>query len=262
MSSTIKERMNSYKESCSMKLMRRLPVIININGRSFSKITNTVSKPYSEALMEAMCATTIKLCHEIDGTVLAYTYSDDITIIARNDQTNETQPWFQNEIQKIASVSSSIATSEFSHIIKDLGITLNGDARFSSTVFTVPSISEVVNLMIHKQQMATASALSYSLFYELVNEHGEEDAIDILKGRSSEDKEELLREYGKSLSDYPLTFRRGAACYRSPQIVPTRDGSIIKKKWIVNTELPVFSANHTFLNNVLNNGTDIIRAPT
>lgn len=251
---TLKDRINSYREVSSQKLMRRLPVVINVNGRSFRKLTSSLGKPYNNEFSNVMCATAVKLCHEIDGAVFAYTYNDDITIIVRNDQSLETQPWFQNDVQKIVSASASIATLEFSNACKAVDLTLNAEATFVANVFTVPSLTEAMNVLIAKQQAASQSSLNFAVFYELSLKYGD-DAIDILQNRSPEDKEELLEECGRSYNTYPAPFRRGIACYRAPTLV----SGVIKNKWIINTELPIFAKDQTFLGNIFKSGADIVR---
>lgn len=255
---TLKDRINSYREVSSQKLMRRLPVIINVNGRGFRRLTSNIDKPYSNELSNVMCATAIKLCHEVDGAVFAYTFNDDIIIIARNDQSHETQAWFQNDVQKIVSASASIATLEFSNALRAVDLSLNGEATFIATAFTVPSITEAINVLIAKQQLAAQTSLNFSAFYELSAKYGD-DAIDILQHRTPEDKEELLEECGRSYNTYPTAFRRGIACYRAPTLISSRDGGVIKNKWILNTDLPVFTKDQTFLANIFKSGSDIVR---
>jgi len=256
---TLKDRINSYRDACSQKLLRRLPVVINVNGRGFRRVTSMIEKPFSADLANVMCATAVKLCHEIDGAVFAYTFNDDITIITRNDQSYETQPWFQNDVQKIVSAASSIATLEFSNAAKEVGLGSLAEAMFTSHAFTVPSLTEAINVLIAKQQLASQSALNFSVFYELTEKYGD-DAIEILQNRTPDDKEELLEECGRSFSAYPAPFRRGVACYRSPTLVNSKDGGIIKNKWVIDPDLPLFSKDQAFLTNIFKTGSDIIRA--
>ncbi len=255
---TLKERINDYREVSSSKLMRKLPIVINLNGRSFRRITQGIEKPYSTDFSNVMCATAIKLCHEISGAVFAYIFNDDITIVARNDQSVETQAWFQNDIQKIVSVSASIATLEFANAAKSFDLILNGEATFTSNVYTVPSTMEAINVLILKQQLCQQTSLNFSAFYELSHRYGD-DAIDILQNRSPEEKEELLAQCGQHYTTFPLPFRRGIACYRSPTLISSRDGDTFRNKWTLNTELPIFSKDSKFLENILRSGSDIIR---
>lgn len=257
---TLKERITSYKEANSLKLMRRVPIIINVNGRAFARITNDLSKPYCAEFMNAMCATSIKLCHEITGSVFAYCFNDNITIVTRNDQSNETMPWFQNDAQKIVSASASIATLEFSNAARDLGLKLAGDATFASSVYAVPNLTEAINVLVAMQQVSTHSSLNFASYYELYKKYGQ-DAYDIVQGRTAEEKEELLtEECGIAFNNYPSAFRRGVAFYRAPTLVSSAEGQIMKNKWVMNNEIPIFTKDQTFLTNIFKSGADIYRA--
>lgn len=240
--------------------MRKIPIVVNINARSSQKTTAKLEKPHSNKFSNAMCATTVKLCHELEGAILAYSFSDDITVIIRNDQSFDTQPWFNNDIQKINSVAASIATLEFSKAAISVGMDLN-EVTFLSHVFAVPNLTEVSNLLIAKQQLATQSAIGFAAYYELYKKYGE-DSEDILQGRTLDEKEELLaEECGISFNEYPSVFKRGFAVYRAPSIIGGLSGQSIKNKWIVNPDIPLFTKEHSFLNNLLKTGADIVRLP-
>lgn len=256
---TLKDRVNSYQECYSQKIMPRLPVVISLVGRSFDRVTSKLTKPYALDLTNVMCATAIKLCHEVEGTVFAYVFYDDITLVVRNDQTNDTKPWFQNDIQSIVSVSASIATLEFNNAARSTELPLLGDATFVSSVFAVPNLGEAANVIVCKQQLAQHRALTGAVMHKLTEKFGD-DAIDILQNRSADEKEELLREYGSDFSSYPQPYRRGIACYRAPVAVNSKDGQIFKKKWILNNELPFFAKDQSFLTNIFKIGSDIVRA--
>lgn len=251
--------MNSYQACYSQKILPRVPIVITINGRSFSRITSKIEKPFSLDFLNVMCATTIKLCHEVEGAVFAYTFGDDITLVVRNDQSLETQAWFQNDIQSMVSVSASIATLEFSSAAKSCDLLLGGEPTFISNVFAVPNLTEAANVVVCKQQLAQHRALTSAVLHELTKKYGD-DAIDILHNRTADEKEELLQEYGIHFNSYPQAYRRGVACYRAKTIVQGKDGQVMKNKWVVNTELPLFAKEQVFLSNILTTGSDIFRA--
>jgi tRNA(His) 5'-end guanylyltransferase len=72
-----------------------------------------------------------------------------------------------------------------------------------------------------------------------------------------DEKIELLnQECQIDFHEYPVPFRRGAACYKIPKII--EDGNV-KNKWFVNSDLPIFTENQSFLSNIFKNGSDIFR---
>ena len=70
-----------YEQIPKTKLMRRTPVIIRIDGKAFHTFTKGFQKPFDEVLMKTMQETTKYLCENIQGCVLGYTQSDEITLV-------------------------------------------------------------------------------------------------------------------------------------------------------------------------------------
>jgi len=63
-----------------------------------------------------MNATAAHLCKNIQGAKLAYVQSDEISIVMTDFDELGTDMWFDGNIQKMASVSSSLATSFFNDL--------------------------------------------------------------------------------------------------------------------------------------------------
>ena len=107
-------RMKQYYENISKtKLMRRCPVAIRIDGKAFHTFTRGFKKPFDEILIKSMQQTMLYLCENIQGCVLGYTQSDEITLILQDYKTLTTDAWFDYEVQKICSISASMATMAF-----------------------------------------------------------------------------------------------------------------------------------------------------
>ena len=108
------KRMKSYYESVpKTKLMRRTPVAIRLDGRSFHTFTRGFQKPFDEVLGRAMRETMKYLCENIQGCVLGYTQSDEITLILVDYKNLNSSAWFDYEVQKMCSISASMATMAF-----------------------------------------------------------------------------------------------------------------------------------------------------
>ena len=60
-----------------------------------------------------MQKTMLALCEQIQGCVLGYTQSDEITLVLVDYQRIESSAWFDDQVQKMCSVAASIATSAF-----------------------------------------------------------------------------------------------------------------------------------------------------
>ena len=257
MSQKLKDRIDSYREASDHKILNRLPLIICVNGRAFSKLTSLIEKPYCTKFAEGMLSATLKLCMEIEGALFAYQHNDEIVIIARNDQSLETEAWYDNKIQKICSVTASIATTHFKNYMGSSDLNLLGDPIFTSQVFAVPNIAEAINTIVFKQQQNFHTSIQFACFYELLKKHDRNTIKEMLSGLSVDEKIDLLgEECDIDFNQYPHSFRRGAACYKVPKIV---EGGTVKNKWVINPELPIFTKDQSFLSNIFKNGVDIFR---
>lgn len=121
----LSDRMKMYERPTKYYLMRRTPVIIRIDGKAFHTFTKNFPKPFCSVLSRAMQDTMKYLCDNIQGCIFGYTQSDEISLVLIDYQRYETDAWFDNNLQKIVSVSSSMATMAFNkffrmHLIDDV----------------------------------------------------------------------------------------------------------------------------------------------
>lgn len=252
----LKDRIDSYQSASDYKLLARLPIIIVVNGRGFSKMTQLLDKPYCPAFSECILSTTLRLCSEVEGALFGYQYSDEIVLVARNDQHPDTSPWYDNRLQKICSVTSAIATMHFNDCASKLNLNLTGDPIFTSQVFAVPTIGEAINTIVYKQQHNFYDSIQAACFYELIKTYDKTAIKEMLANLSVNEKIDLLNQECKvDFNSYPVSFRRGTSCYKVPKVV---DG-ITKYKWLLNSESPIFTKDQSFLTNIFRNGSDIFR---
>lgn len=111
---TIGDRMkNNYENITRYYLTRRMPVIIRIDGKAFHTFTKGFKKPFDDILVKTMQDTMKYLCENIQGCVLGYTQSDEISLVLTDYAELTTDAWFGNNLQKMCSVSASMATMAF-----------------------------------------------------------------------------------------------------------------------------------------------------
>ena len=99
-----------YEQIPKTKLMRRCPVAIRIDGKAFHTFTRGFHKPFDEVLIKSMQETMKYLCENIQGCVLGYTQSDEITLILVDYKKLTSSAWFDYEVQKICSIAAGMAT--------------------------------------------------------------------------------------------------------------------------------------------------------
>lgn len=102
-----------YEQIPKTKLIRRTPVIIRLDGKAFHTFTKGFKRPFDEVLIKTMQETTKHLCENIQGCVLGYTQSDEITLVLVDYKNLNSAAWFDYEVQKMCSIASSMATMAF-----------------------------------------------------------------------------------------------------------------------------------------------------
>ena len=165
------ERMKQYEAVSQSYLMRRTPVIIRLDGVAFHSFTKKFIKPFDDVFAAAMHCTTSCLVNNIQGCVLGYTQSDEISLILQDYKKLDTDAWFGYNIQKLVSVSAKMATSEFNRAFNRLIALLPDDATdryrkalmenvgFDSRCFNLP-FEEVNNYLIDRQQDAERNSIN------------------------------------------------------------------------------------------------------
>ena len=205
MKDTLGDRMKSYYEDRFRVLLpRRSNAIIRLDGKSFSKFTKGLKRPFDENFASDMNETTKFLCENIQGAKLWYVQSDEISIWVTDYDEIKTSAWFDYSVQKMVSISSSMATAKFNQLrlahIKNC--TFANEiynhpklAMFDSRVFTLPTLDEVANYLRWRQRDCTRNSISMSAQSMF--------SANQLHGVSSEGKQELLFSKGVNWNDYP-----------------------------------------------------------
>lgn len=155
----------NYEDRTRMFLPRRTNTIIRLDGRAFHTYTKDLVKPFDLDLIEDMNQTAEFLCREISGAKIAYVQSDEISILLTDYDNLETNAWFDGNIQKIASVSASMAAAKFNQL-RAIRIAYDGNndtdiwnsikevtfPSFDARVFSIPELTEVANYFLWRNQ--------------------------------------------------------------------------------------------------------------
>lgn len=243
-----------YEKRTRTYLPRRTYTIIRIDGKAFHTYTKSLNKPFDEDLIEAMDSTAIYLCKNIQGAKLAYVQSDEITIVMTDFDTLQTDAWFDGEVQKIVSVSASMATREFNRvrIIQqlangiDIKYILNGKlAEFDSRVFTIPFKEEVLNNIIWRQRDCVRNSISsvaQSLFSHT-----------LLTGKNQSDMQEMCFEKGVNWNDFPEKQKRGRVIIKKQINYPSKNGGepYIRNEW-KSIAAPDFNKDRSLFDEIFN----------
>lgn len=152
--------MKQYEAATRLVLPRRTYTVVRVDGRAFHTFLRHASKPWDDDVVHTMKTTTQRLCGALDGAVVGYTQSDEISVILQDFENNGTQAWFGGVVQKMASIAAATATAYFTaeyrhHFDLDDGPLPVFDAR----VFTIPDVVEVANYLIWRQRDAIRNSI-------------------------------------------------------------------------------------------------------
>ena len=252
-----------YEQVPKTRLVRRMPVTIRIDGKAFHTFTKGFRKPFDDILIKTMQETTKYLCENIQGCVLGYTQSDEITLILVDYQKLTSSAWFDYEVQKLCSISASMATMAFNkffernaeNYIQNCATDYETDglygkgtpeyqlceiyqkaaekgAMFDARCFNIPK-EEVTNLVYWRQLDATRNSIQ--MVGQANFSHKE------LQNKTCNMIQDMLHEQkGINWNDYPTVCKRGTSViytnYQNPQSLTDED---IIKGWKIDTEMPI-----------------------
>lgn len=255
MSDAIGDRMKDfYEDRTRYKLPRRTYIIIRIDGKAFHTYTRGLAEPFDVPFMTDMEVTARMLCESIQGAKFAFVQSDEISIVLTDFDTINTSAWFDGNIQKIASVSASMATAYFNgaRAVRKLTIEEGPNsieelmimkfALFDARVFSIPERTEVINYLIWRQQDATRNSIQSAA--QSVYSHKQ------LEGKNSNQLQEMLFQKGINWNDYPVYWKRGRAILKAEnnkQVFHIRE----PKGWRIDHIVPIFSQDRGYFDNII-----------
>lgn len=242
----------NYEERNRTYLIRRTPVAIRIDGKAFHTFTKGFDKPFDRVLGDVMAKTMKYLCENIQGCVLGYTQSDEITLILIDYKKLTSDAWFDYQVQKMCSVAASMATMAFNKYFQQaidefylvnsqcyeydedrwnseeneqLCIiyerALNKGAMFDARCFNIPK-EEVCNLIYWRQLDATRNSIQMVAQANFTHKE--------LQGLSCNKlQDKLLTERDINWNNYETRWKRGTACIYNTE----------NNQWKIDYEMPI-----------------------
>lgn len=231
---------------------------IRIDGRSFHTFTRGFKRPFDEILIRTMQETTKYICENIQGCVLGYTQSDEITLVLIDYKKLTSSAWYDYEVQKICSVAASMATMAFNQIFQSeysrTYMSLNTEkekedlynrygkkcfkAMFDARCFNIPK-EEVTNCIYWRQ--LDASRNSIQMVGQANFSHKE------LQNKScNEIQDMLITQKGINWNDLP-TYQKRGSCIIKEKYFDSRVNEVAdaylnpwKIRWIIDENIPIF----------------------
>lgn len=245
------DRMKKYEYVTRTYLTPRTPVIIRVDGKAFHTFTRGLNRPFDDIFSKSMQETMRYLCTNIQGCVLGYTQSDEITLVLIDYKELDSQGWFDYNIQKCVSVAASMATLAFnkcfekyaSNWIDDYFEAWNTDSKgekyqdtlikaietgamFDARIFNVPK-EEVTNCVLWRQNDSSRNSVQMVGFANFSQKE--------MQGKScSEIQDMLMLQKGINWNDLPTRYKRGSCCIKK-QVVGSE-----RPQWVIDDEIPIF----------------------
>lgn len=250
MNDSLGDRMKSYENAYRIHMPNKLPVILRLDGKAFHTYTRGLERPYSQPLMNVMNEVTLYLCKSVQNCVMAYTQSDEISLLLVDFKKLDTASWFDNNIQKMVSVAASLASAK----LTELSSNLFGEIRlgqFDCRAFLMPD-EDVDNYYVWRQQdwhRNSISMLAQSLY-----SHKE------LHKKNQADMHEMCFQKGSNWAHLSSHIKNGRIAlkrqvYKEGTIVRS-DGTQhatcgIRSEWFVPDETPIFTENRKLIQDFL-----------
>lgn len=114
----LEERMRYYRQLADHKLMTGTPVVMMLDGRSFSKIIKKkFVRPFDEDFIEMMNETARYLMQNMPNCKFAYVQSDEISLFLSDYENINSDSFFGYRLCKMQSIAASLASAKFNQLL-------------------------------------------------------------------------------------------------------------------------------------------------
>lgn len=191
----------NYENVFRQTLIRRMPVIIRVDGKAFHTFTKGLKRPASSNFRECMLYAVKNTAEQMQGFKVAYTQSDEASFLLTDYDTHETSPWFGYVKSKLETIAASYMTLYFNQkVAQILPEKAYSCPVFDARAFNVPK-EEVTNYFLWRAN--DCSRNSMQMLAQANFSHKE------LQNKNTQQMNEMLYKIGVLISNEPQWFRNG-----------------------------------------------------
>ena len=111
---TLKDKCKYFQELYNYKLMPNSYVLVHLDGVSFSKkVKKKFELPFDKTFINMMNETAKYVCENVPAVKIAYTQSDEISLLMKSDNY---EMFRGGRLNKIQSIMASMASTKFNQL--------------------------------------------------------------------------------------------------------------------------------------------------
>lgn len=198
-----------YERRSRTWLLRKVPVIVRLDGKCFHSFCRNFEKPYDLLLNECLTNTLVFLCKKIQGVVYGQRHSDEISLLLLDLQHPNSEACFDYNVQKISSVIAGMCSVEFCRQLL-LRNKLSLDKEFPSfdgRAFNLPEF-EVVNYFWDRSLDCVRNSVQNLARTKFSHKQ--------LHAKNNSDMQEMLYSgYNINWANLPQEQKSGVYCYKT-----------------------------------------------
>ena len=250
--SDLANRMKDYEKRNRYYLQKRMPVILRLDSRAGHTFTRGFKRPFDEIFIQSMQETTKYLCENIQGCVLAYTQSDEITLALVDYKTLNSDAWFDYRTDKMTSIAAGMATLQFNRIFKEKAEefinnhsndklcdmylkAINLGLVFDCRAFNLPK-EEVTNNFYWRQLDCSRNSVQMVGQANFSHKELQNKTCNMIQDM-------LMTQKGINWNDLPTYQKRGTCVIKESYVdtsLNSTDSESVRTRWIIDTEIPQF----------------------
>ena len=202
-------RIKGYETSGKLELDPTLPIVIRLDGNSFSKFTKRFNKPFDRVITSAMEEATKAVFDRISNVKIGYTQSDEITLILLPTKDGV----LGNRIDKICSLLAARCSNIFNDYLRSMFPDEDFFAEFDCRAFNVPSLSEAKNALLWRQFDCWKNYVGVVAHHKFGTKK--------LHKKNTSEKIAMLKEFGIDVyTDFNEKYHYGLLFFKTKKLVP------------------------------------------
>lgn len=245
---SLEDKMLYFRSLADYKLMAKTPVLIMLDGRSFSKvIKKRFKRPFDDDFINMMNQTAKYLCENAGNCKFAYIQSDEITLFLSDLDNPNAETFFGYRLCKLQSIIASMAAAKFNQLLSLYEVShSNGDndpsaiiggmklVEFDCRAWNVPTEYDVMAWFIYRQNDCVRNSKAQSAQTYLPHK--------TLLGKKVDDQIDiLLKEKGINWYDFTNGEKYGRFVYKTQESFYNKehDISYMRSVWKVSGAWPL-----------------------